>query len=1313
MSAAPRIEDILPLAPLQQGLLFHALHDTDGLDFYTVQVAVDLYGELGVDALRDAVEALVRRHAGLRSVFVHEGLDQPVQVVLDHVDVPWEVVDCSTLSVAEAEARFQERYDAERLRRFALHEDVPLRCVLFRMPFKDFRLAVTVHHIVVDGWSLPVLLDELFELYDRHGDERGMAPVAPYRDYLAWLDARDHEVSRKAWDAVLHGVTEPTLVGGAGRPGEQAPPAQLKAKLGAELTGRLGELARERGWTVNTVVQAAWGLTLGVHAGRTDVVFGGTVSGRPPELPGVERMIGLFINTLPVRVTWSPDDTAADLLDALQSQQTGLLEHQHVNLADLQGRVGRGPLFDTTLVFENYPAGDDDNTELAGGAFLIDVEARDATHYPVTLIGVPGENLAFRLDHRPDLVDAATARRLADWLLRIVADLVEHPDRPLSAITPLDDADRHRVLHEWNSTATPVEDVTLTDLLDRQAATSPDATAVVEHDRVLDYTALHASADRLARRLVAAGAGPDALVAVSLPRSADLVVALLAVLKSGAAYLPLDTDLPARRRAVLLDEARPVCVVTDDPAAFPGASVLGVHGEGPEATPRRARPDDLAYVIHTSGSTGTPKGVGVPHRGIVNRLRWMQDRYGLAADDRVLLKTPYTFDVSVWEFFWPLITGAAIVVAKPDGHRDPAYLAQAINEHGVTTVHFVPSMLDSFLVEPVPCPTLRRVVCSGEALLPATRDRFLAAYSAELHNLYGPTEASVDVTSWQCDADDPRVPIGRPVWNTRAHVLDARLAPVPPGAPGELYLAGVQLARGYLGRPGVTATRFVADPYGPPGSRLYRTGDLARWDDDGALVYLGRVDDQVKLRGVRVELGEVEAAVARCAGVAHAAVAVREDVPGDQRLAAYYVPEPGASPDPDVVRDHVAADLPAHLVPGTFTALDALPLNANGKLDRRALPAPSAVATAGRAPRSLTEDLLCRMFAEVLRVDGVDPDRGFFAAGGHSLLAVTLADRVRSRFAADVTVRTLFEAPSPAELARRLDGDPAATDVDALGPVLPLRVGGDAPPLFCLPPASGLSWCYTGLLGALDPDVPLYGLQADLSATAGEDSPGDGPGFGGAGDRGSLGEPPTIGDQAARFADHIRTVAPHGPYRLLGWSMGGHLAHEVAVRLQGAGETVDLLAILDSYPRADATPLTTEEVFADAFAGTGLSPEDLATPEGHARAVAVVRTELGGYEQTTDDLARAVLTTYLANGRALSAHAPRRFDGDLLFFRATDAADHPERDPGRWTPHVTGAIRVHDVPAPHEEMTRRDVLDEVARAVTTAVTTPRPEGDPR
>jgi thioesterase domain-containing protein len=387
----------------------------------------------------------------------------------------------------------------------------------------------------------------------------------------------------------------------------------------------------------------------------------------------------------------------------------------------------------------------------------------------------------------------------------------------------------------------------------------------------------------------------------------------------------------------------------------------------------------------------------------------------------------------------------------------------------------------------------------------------------------------------------------------------------------------------------------------------------------------------------------------------------------------------------------VAADLPAHLVPGTFTALEELPLNANGKLDRRALPAPLAAATAGRAPRSLTEDLLCRMFAEVLRVDAVDPDRSFFAAGGHSLLAVTLADRVRSRFDADVTVRTLFEAPSPAELARRLAGDPAATGVDALGPLLPLRTGGAAPPLFCLHPASGLSWCYTGLLGALDPDVPLYGLQADLAVS----------------------DPGTIGQQAARFVGHIRGVAPHGPYRLLGWSMGGHLAHECAVLLQEEGEEVELLAVLDSYPRADATPMTTEEVFADAFAGTGLTPADLATPEGHARAVAVVRTELGGYDQTTDDLARAVLGAYLANGRALSAHAPRRFDGDLLFFRATDAADHPERDPGRWAPHVTGAIRVHDVPAPHEELTRQDVLDEVARAVDAAVTTPRPEGDPR
>ncbi|WP_190201922.1 non-ribosomal peptide synthetase, partial [Streptomyces djakartensis] len=477
------------------------------------------------------------------------------------------------------------------------------------------------------------------------------------------------------------------------------------------------------------------------------------------------------------------------------------------------------------------------------------------------------------------------------------------PGRRVGELEILDGAERERVLVGWNDTARVVASATLPELFEAQVARTPDAVAVTVEDVTLSYAELNARANRLAHALIEQGAGPERVVAVALPRSAELVVALVAVLKTGAAYLPVDVEYPAERVRLMLDDVRPVCVVDDV------AQVRDV-GEWPETEPVVSLvPSHPAYVIYTSGSTGRPKGVVVPHAGIVNRLLWMQAEYGLEPGEGVLQKTPFGFDVSVWEFFWPLITGARLVVARPEGHRDPAYLASVIREQAVTTVHFVPSMLRAFLDEPAAadCTGLRRVLCSGEALPADLARRAQTVLGPVLHNLYGPTEASVDVTSWVCgDSSESAVPIGRPVWNTQVYVLDAGLRPVPPGVTGELYLAGDQLARGYLDRPGLTAERFLANPFGGPGSRMYRTGDLARWRADGALEFVGRVDDQVKLRGFRIELGEVEAVLAGHDDVAHAVAVVREDRPGDQRLVAYVVAAPGAVPDPAGLRAYAA-----------------------------------------------------------------------------------------------------------------------------------------------------------------------------------------------------------------------------------------------------------------------------------------------------------------------------------------------------------------------------------------------------------------------
>ncbi|GLY37768.1 non-ribosomal peptide synthetase [Amycolatopsis sp. NBRC 101858] len=595
--------------------------------------------------------------------------------------------------------------------------------------------------------------------------------------------------------------------------------------------------------------------------------------------------------------------------------------------------------------------------------------------------------------------------------------------------------DDRQLLAAWNDTTTDVPEAgrTLARLLAEQAARTPDATALVFENESLTYRELHGKANGLANLLVERGVGPGVLTGVCADRSLELVIALLGVLKAGGAYVPLDPDYPADRLAYMVaDSAAPVVLTQTHHRSLFAETAETLCLDTLDLTPA-TEPDtttstqDLAYAIYTSGSTGRPKGVLVPHEGIVNRLAWTQAEYRLDETDRVLQKTPSSFDVSVWEFFWPLLTGATLVVARPGGHRDPAYLAGLIRAERITTVHFVPSMLQAFLLDPAAatCTGLRRVLCSGEALPAELQARFFETLpGVELHNLYGPTEASVDVTYWACDPAQRTVPIGRPVWNTHTFVLDAELNPVAPGVAGELYLAGIQLARGYHGRPGLTAERFVASPFAP-GERMYRTGDLARWTEDGALEYLGRTDHQVKIRGLRVELGEIEAVLDRQPGVGGSCVLAREDRVGDQRLVGYVVPD--GTPDVDALRAALAENLPEYMVPAAFVVLAELPLTPSGKLDRKALPAPDwSAARTGRAPRTPREAALCELFSEILGVDGVGIDDGFLALGGHSLLAAKLVSRIRATLGVEAALGDIFRAPTPAGLAELLEDAPEA-----------------------------------------------------------------------------------------------------------------------------------------------------------------------------------------------------------------------------------------------------------------------------------------------
>ncbi|TQM78740.1 non-ribosomal peptide synthase protein (TIGR01720 family)/amino acid adenylation domain-containing protein [Saccharothrix saharensis] len=1032
MSKKSAVEDVLPLSSLQEGFLFHALYDRDGLDVYTVQMATELTGPVDVPALRAAADALLRRHANLRVGFRHKGLDRPVQVVRREVRAPWREVDLT--GGADPEAGYAELVDEERARRFDMARAPLLRFVLVVLPGGVHRLLLTMHHILMDGWSTPVFLDELFTLYEHAGDDSSMPRVTPYRDYLGWLKRQDVDGALAAYDDVLAGLDGPTLVGSAATNAPVVPDGVL-VELDDELTDALTRTTRARGWTMNTLAQGAWGVVLGRYLGRRDVVFGGTVSGRPAELPGVETMLGLFINTLPVRVTWTAGQSLGELLTAVQDRQAGLIAHQHVGLADVQRRTGHGELFDTTMVFENYPVDVDTAPVLGGGVRITDFQARDATHYPISLVGLPGERLAFRLDHRPDVLGRATVARMGEWLRLVLRAIAADPDRPVDAVDLLDAADRDRILVDWNATDHAVEPLHLTALLDRQAAATPDATAVVHGSDVRTYAGLHADANRLARLLVEHGAGPESLVAVALPRGARLVTTLLAVLKTGAGYLPLDPDQPTERLADMLGETRPVRLVTDA-ALAPRLAALDVPAlivDELDCASRSAEPlsdadrrsplrlEHAAYVIYTSGSTGRPKGTLVEHRAAVNYLQWSVDAYP-SVRSGVFLHSPVTFDLTVTGLYAPLISGGAVHLGDlADDGIDPASPTAA----GFAFLKGTPSHLSVLDVLPDTYSPTAELVLGGEPLPGAQLDVWRKRHpGARVVNEYGPTETTVGCTSLVVEPDD-EIPaevlsLGRPLWNTQAYVLDDALRPVPPGVVGELYIAGGNLARGYVARPGLTSGRFVANPYGPAGSRMYRTGDLARWGEHGDLLFAGRADDQVKIRGYRVELGEIESVLSRHPAVGPVGVVVREDQPGDQRLVAYVVPAEGRDFDPTALHAHVTAAVPDYMVPSAFVRLDALPLTTNGKLDRRALPAPDVVggtAATGRAPRNFTEEVLVGVFATVLNLPSVGVEDSFFDLGGHSLLATRLVSRVRSVLDVELSIRSVFEAPTPAALA--------------------------------------------------------------------------------------------------------------------------------------------------------------------------------------------------------------------------------------------------------------------------------------------------------
>jgi len=1272
---------VLPLLPLQKGLLFHA-QTADSSGSYNSLTRLSFSGPLDEQRLQAALDAVVRHHPQLAARFDSEQALLPLQLIplmqpnrhywaLDRHPLP----ELSAAEEAEALLALEKR----ELARDLFAQPVMLHALLVQHgDAARFTLMLNAHHLVVDGWSTPVILRDLFSALN-HGPQALTPHRFSYATIVRQLAARDADASRQLWQQVLQDV-RPTLL--FGNEPHDGPVHDRDLTLAPEVEQGLMALCRERGLTLNSVMQGIWALLLSIESGHQDVVFGSPVSGRFGQIEGQEQHVGLFSNTLPVRLRFDSQRPLLAQLADHQAQQIQLIEHDDLGLGEIQQLAGSGTLFDTLLVVENYP----DNAELLQGHDGLRCDAisnRGYTHYPLTLLVLPGERLHLLLEYRDALQQP---ERFASRLLMLLSQLVAQPDLPL-ARWQLQTPDERALIANINNTAYPLAAGTLQGAIAQQVARTPDALALMDADHRLSYRQMQQQARLLADRLIDAGVQPGDIVAVALPRSVRLSLALTAILQAGAAWLPLDTGYPDERLGYMVEDARPRLIITEsalqDRFALLGTLLTFDQLADEHQQPRHAlpQPDSShpAYVLYTSGSTGRPKGVVVGQQAIVNRLWWMQDTYPMSAADVVLQKTPCSFDVSVWEFFWPLMVGSQLLMAPPEAHRDPEALVQLIEDYAVTTMHFVPSMLAAWVSAleqrsgaDKGCHSLQRVFCSGEALSCDLAASYQALIAAPLHNLYGPTEAAVDVTYHPASGRDlaacqgAGVPIGYPVWNTELRILDALLRPVPLGVAGDLYLCGAQLAEGYLYRADLTSQRFVADPFAA-GERMYRTGDIARWLESGAVEYLGRSDDQLKIRGQRIELGEIEQALLTLPGVAQSVVAARElgnvaAAGADARqLVAWLIAQPGSVLEMAEVHQQLSLRLPAHMLPVSYVLTDSFPLSANGKLDRKALPSPQAPQAGGRQPEGPHETLLAQLFARLLELETVSADGDFFALGGHSLLAMRLAAELRRTLAHPLSIGQIMAARSVEKMARLLDdaasGD--GTDGRANGESLPLR-SGQGPALFCIHPASGFAWQYSGMMRHLAGGFPIIGLQSPRPD-------------------GVIAACDSVDEMCERHLATIRSVQPQGPYHLLGYSLGGTLAHGIAARLQQQGEAVKFLGLLDTYPPEG---------------------QDWTSPSEEDAREEVAREEAEFMAATDDDallLAEkaAMFSTIVANYkdavlRLASASSPR-FDGEATLFVASKTLPQGMDVRESWAPYIA-QLKVHELACEHMDILSPETL---------------------
>jgi len=1293
------LQAVLPALPLQEGLLFHAQLEPDsqaGDAGYSSLARLSFSGKMNAERLKESLGAVIEKHPQLGALFDFSQGDTALQIL------PWrrhserkswwplQVVDLSDLDTESQQSQLKEIEAAELSRDFMAFQSagIPLlNAVLVTISAHQHYVFLNAHHLVVDGWSTPIMLRDLVTAYGSEKIE--LAPTSvPYRWVVEQLMARDKQAMRVAWKDAMKDAL-PTLLYADTPPSGMVTTHTFTLKT-TEFSA-LKATFQSKGLTLNSVLQTLWANLLFAMTGRSDVVFGTPISGRFGSVAGIEEHIGLFSNTVPVRVQLQPELTLWQQMLQVQNEQVALLEHDGLGLAEIQRLGGHNNLFDTLLVVENFPEQTGLFKASYQGVSLNEVYNRGFTHYPLTLLALPSEQLDLLFEYRGgEEIQTLIAR--FEMLLKALLKDVDEPQNALDLRWPSE----KNVIAHLNETSKTLPQLTLRDALVKQASETPGRVCLSDENCQLTYLQARFEVVILAKKLQSLGVQSGDIVAVALPRSVKLSLALWAIIEVGAAYLPLDTGYPDDRLNYMLDDAKPRALITLEseesrfdcqaarylfdedimPADDSIVKRVVAEWQAPELVSHSA-----AYLLYTSGSTGRPKGVLVSHRAIVNRILWMQDQYPLVSEDVILQKTPCSFDVSVWEFFWSAMVGAKLHMAPPDAHRDPVQLRQLISDHSITTLHFVPSMLAAFVAslrdsDVDACCTLKRVFCSGEALPVELSRQFEAVIGCELHNLYGPTEAAVDVTYYPAYGEELAqvkgvgVPIGYPVWNTQLRILDDFLRPVPIGVAGELYLCGTQLADGYWRRPELCATRFVADPFGD-GGRMYRTGDVVRWLDNGEIEYLGRSDDQLKIRGQRIELGEIEQVLSSQVGVDQSVVVAKswgqgQDAMGaDARQLVAYVTSHSGELNTSHIRSLMSEELPTHMVPAFVIQLDSMPLSANGKLDRKALPLPSDVvhSSQGRPVKLGIETDIANAFSKVLGVTELTASDDFFSLGGHSILAVRLVSELRRALKLNVTVGQVMVSPSIEKLANVLGNQNLANsrELSGFGSVLPIKQGVGTP-IFCIHPASGFAWQYTGFARYLSKSCPLIGLQSPRP---------DGP-------------IAAQQDMDGVIGQHLKVLKgrqPTGPYRLIGYSLGGVIAHGLAVRLQDMGDDVSFLGLLDTYPPDEQD-----------WSG---SVESEAQDEVEREKAQFMTTS----EETLDEqmaverdaMFADIVKNYADSVTLLSQAKSQRFQGNAVLFVADKTVPDGMDIQSTWAPYLD-SLEEHHFDFAHEDILSPEAL---------------------